>query len=172
MRSRFRVWRLVPADRCEWAGMDIRFVEERTFDRSEAVLHVGDFPYNQEILSLMQQRYLTSIPGCGRFCSLWQAPVSWFSWNSTTVAKFTRVRQPRAEDVLSHFVTERLRFLRNSSFEVEDGILHRYIVGQRPEAWKDLGVFDCKSNPHSRNAIEKLGTGDSALTFPIGHNVN
>jgi glycosyltransferase involved in cell wall biosynthesis len=131
------------------------------------------FPYNQKILGLMQQRYLTSVPMQAGQALIYDKRLFHGSpQNSTTVERVAAICSLVPKELLSHFCyRETLTSSKLELFEVEDEFYDHYIVGQRPEGVKYLGTLDYEVEPLTPELlIEKLGVGNSSSEKPAWAN--
>ncbi|QLE45949.1 glycosyltransferase (plasmid) [Nostoc sp. C052] len=127
------------------------------------------FPYSQDILSLLQQNYLTSIPMKSGQALIYDKRLFHGSPpNSTAIERVAAICSLIPENILTHFCyRETLTSSKIELFEVEDEFYDRYIVGQKPEGVKRLGTLDYNVDPLTPELlVEKLGTKNSALVFP------
>ncbi len=131
------------------------------------------FPYRQEILALMQQNYLISIPMQAGQALIYDKRLFHGSPpNSTAVARVAAICSLVPEDVLSHFCYRETSISKKIElFEVEDEFYDRYIVGQKPEGVKSLGVFDYEVEPLTpETLVKKLGAEKPDLKIPAWAN--
>jgi len=130
------------------------------------------FPYSQEILSLMEKQYLTSIPMRAGQAVIYDKRLFHGSLrNSTAVERVVAICSVVPEEILSHFCYRDSTSSKIELFEVEDEFYDRYIVGQKPEGVKSLGIFDYEVEPLTPEIlIEKLGVGNSSLEIPVWAN--
>jgi len=126
------------------------------------------FPYGQDILLLMQQKYLTSLSmKAGQAVIYDRRLFHGSSANLTTNERIAVACVIVPQIRLTHFCYREEGSKKIEIFEVDDEFYDRYIVGQRPEGVKSLGVFDYEVEPLTPEIlIEKLGTGNSALNIP------
>ncbi|MEG4854950.1 phytanoyl-CoA dioxygenase family protein [Microcoleus sp. B5-D4] len=117
------------------------------------------FPYSQDILSLMQQRYLTSIPMKAGQALIYDKRLFHGSPpNLTTVERVAAICSLVPEKKLTHLCyRESPTSDKIELFEVDDEFYERYIIGQKPEGVKSLGIFDYEVEPLTpENLMEKL----------------
>ena len=117
------------------------------------------FPYSQDILSLMQQRYLTSIPMKAGQALIYDKRLFHGSPpNLTTVERVAAICSLVPEKNLTHLCyRESPTSDKIEVFEVDDEFYDRYIIGQKPEGVKSLGIFDYEAEPLTpENIMEKL----------------
>ncbi|MEH2138370.1 glycosyltransferase [Nostoc sp.] len=127
------------------------------------------FPYSQDILSLLQQNYLTSIPMKAGQALIYDKRLFHGSPpNSTAIERVAAVCGLVPENILTHFCyRETPTSSKIELFEVEDEFYDRYIVGQKPEGVKRLGTLDYNVDSLTPELlVKKLGTKNSALVFP------
>jgi len=131
------------------------------------------FPYSQEILALIQKQYLTSLPMTAGQAVVYDKRLFHGSPpNSTAVERVAAICSLVPKELLSHFCyRETSTSSQVELFEVEDEFYDRYIIGQKPEGVKSLGVFDYEVEPLTPEIlIEKLGAGNSASNIPTWAN--
>ncbi|MEH2003241.1 MAG: phytanoyl-CoA dioxygenase family protein [Nostoc sp.] len=124
------------------------------------------FPYSQDILSILQQNYLSSIPMKAGQALVYDKRLFHGSPpNTTTLERVAAVCSLVPQNILTHFCyRETLTSDKLEVFEVEDEFYDRYIVGQRPEGVKRLGTFDYEVDPFMpEQLIEKLEKKKSKL---------
>ncbi|QLE44451.1 glycosyltransferase [Nostoc sp. C052] len=124
------------------------------------------FSYSQEILSILQQNYLSSISMKAGQALVYDKRLFHGSPpNTTIVERVAAVCSLVPQNILTHFCyRETLTSEKLQVFEVEDEFYDRYIVGQRPEGVKRLDTFDYEVDPLTPEIlIEKLGTKNSNL---------
>jgi hypothetical protein len=117
------------------------------------------FPYSQDILSLMQQRYLTSIPMKAGQALIYDKRLFHGSPpNLTTVERVAAICSLVPENVLTHLCyRESSISSKIELFEVDDEFYECYIIGEKPEGLKSLGIFDYEVEPLTPEILmEKL----------------
>ncbi len=127
------------------------------------------FPYSQDILSLMEDRYLTSVPMKAGQALIYDKRLFHGSpSNSTTVERVATICSLVPEEIWTHLCYKDSTFSKLKLFEVDDEFYDRYIVGKKPEGVKSLGVFDYEVDPLTPELlVQKLERRTSKLDFPI-----
>jgi len=123
------------------------------------------FPYNEDILSLIEHYYLTSIPMKAGQALIYDKRLFHGSPpNLTDRERIAAICSLVPEQILTNFCyRETSTSSQVELFEVEDEFYDRYIVGQKPEGVKSLGIFDYEVDPLTPEIlVEKLGTGNGA----------
>jgi len=124
------------------------------------------FGYNENILSLIQQHYLTSISMKAGQALVFDRRLFHGSPDNLTASERVAVictLTPKNSPILFCY-RESPTSDKIEVFEVDDGFYDRYIGGQKPEGVKSLGVFDYEVEPLTPEIlIEKLGKGNSDL---------
>ncbi|WP_292843521.1 glycosyltransferase [Nostoc sp. NMS8] len=125
------------------------------------------FPYSQDILSILQQNYLSSIPMKAGQALVYDTPP-----NTTIVERVAAICSLVPQNILTHFCyRETLTSQKLEVFEVEDEFYNRYIVGQRPEGVKRLGTFNYEVDRLTPELlVKKLGINNSNLIIPNSAN--
>lgn len=131
------------------------------------------FPYSQDILSNIQQHYLTSVPMKAGQALIYDKRLFHGSPpNLTTVERVAAICGLVPENILTHFCyRESPTSDQIELFEVEDEFYDRYIIGQKPEGVKSLGIFDYEIEPLTPEILrEKLGKKTSYPNSSINFN--
>ncbi|XZO04197.1 MAG: phytanoyl-CoA dioxygenase family protein [Microcoleus sp.] len=107
------------------------------------------FPYSPDILSIIEQQYLTSIPMKAGQALVYDKRLFHGSPpNTTATERVAAVCSLVPQEILTHFgYRESPTSDKIELFEVEDEFYDRYIVGQKPEGVKSLGIFDYEVEP-------------------------
>ncbi|MEG4805119.1 phytanoyl-CoA dioxygenase family protein [Microcoleus sp. ARI1-B5] len=117
------------------------------------------FPYSQDILSLMQQHYLTSVTmKAGQALVYDKRLFHGSAPNLTAIERVAAACIIVPQEILTHFCyRESQTSDKIEVFEVDDEFYDRYIIGQKPEGVKSLGIFDYEVEPLTpENLMEKL----------------
>lgn len=131
------------------------------------------FPYSEDILSNMQQHYLTSIPMKAGQALIYDKRLFHSSPpNLTTVERVAAICSLVSENILTHFCyRETPTSDQIELFEVDDEFYDRYIVGEKPEGVKSLGIFDYEIEPLTPEIlVEKLGKETYYPKVPMSTN--
>ncbi|MEG4805113.1 phytanoyl-CoA dioxygenase family protein [Microcoleus sp. ARI1-B5] len=107
------------------------------------------FPYDQEVLSLMQEHYLTSLPMKAGQALIYDKRLFHGSPpNTTATERVAAICGLVPQGILSQFCSRESQISdKIELFEVEDEFYDRYIAGQKPEGLKSLGTFDYEVDP-------------------------
>ncbi|WP_375492448.1 phytanoyl-CoA dioxygenase family protein [uncultured Nostoc sp.] len=107
------------------------------------------FPYSPEVLSLMQEHYLTNVPMKAGQALIYDKRLFHGSPpNLTTNERVAAICALVPQGVMSQFYyRESQTSDKMELFEVEDEFYDRYIAGQKPEGVKSLGTFDYEADP-------------------------
>ncbi|WP_293355774.1 MULTISPECIES: phytanoyl-CoA dioxygenase family protein [unclassified Microcoleus] len=107
------------------------------------------FPYGQEVLSLMQEHYLTSVPMKAGQALIYDKRLFHGSPpNLTANERVAAICALVPQGILSQFCSRESQISdKIELFEVEDEFYDRYIAGQKPEGVKSLGTFDYEVDP-------------------------
>lgn len=117
------------------------------------------FSYNQNILSNIQQDYLTIILMKAGQALIYDKRLFHSSPpNLTTLERVAAICSLVPENILTHFCyRESPTSDKIELFEVDDEFYALYIIGQKPEGVKSLGIFDYELEPLTpENLMEKL----------------
>ncbi|QIR37180.1 glycosyltransferase [Tolypothrix sp. PCC 7910] len=127
------------------------------------------FPYSQDILSLMQQKYLISVPMKAGQALIYDKRLFHGSPpNTTTFTRIAAICSLVPQNILTHFCyRESLTSNKLEVFEVEDEFYDHYTVGQKPEGVKSLGVSNYEVEPVTPALlVEKLETQNLYMKSP------
>ena len=124
------------------------------------------FPYSEDILSFMEQHYLTSIPMKAGQAIVYDKRLFHGSPpNLTDTERLAAICSLVPEQILTQFCyRETSASNQVELFEVEDEFYDHYIVGQKPEGVKSLGIFDYEVDTVTPEIlVEKLGAGNLSI---------
>ncbi|MEG3918033.1 phytanoyl-CoA dioxygenase family protein [Microcoleus sp. T3_A4] len=115
------------------------------------------FPYSQDILSIIQQQYLTSIRMKAGQALIYDKRLFHGSPpNTTATERVPAICSLVPQEILLHFCyRESPTSDKIGLFEVEDEFYNRYIVGEKPEDVKSLGIFDYEVEPLTQKFLWK-----------------
>ncbi|MEH1803813.1 MAG: glycosyltransferase [Nostoc sp.] len=127
------------------------------------------FPYSQDILSLLQKNYLSSIPMKAGQALVYDKRLFHGSPpNTTTVERVAAICSLVPQNILTHFCyRETLTSEKLEVFEVDDDFYDRYIVNEKPKDVKSLGIFNYEVDTLTPELlVKKLGTKNSNFIIP------
>ncbi|WP_244329307.1 phytanoyl-CoA dioxygenase family protein [Tolypothrix sp. PCC 7910] len=142
--------------------------------KNRPFISIKEFKCSREVLTSVQQNYLTSIPMKAGQALIYDKRLFHGSPpNSTAVERVAAICSLVPENISTHFC---YRESPNSDqieiFEVDDEFYNTYI-GEKPEGVKSLGISDYEIEPLTPEIlIEKLGKKTSYPKLPLSTNTS